>query len=107
MAEVVANSANSLVSGPSGPADGIVNDGTGRPSSFVSFSGEHRLTMRAGVVKLDPWLSPFQDALKRRFNKAKDWIKTINDTEGGIDKFSRVRSTQSLRPAIYEYHDAD
>ncbi len=50
-----------------------------------------RLTTSAGVVKLDPWLAPFQDALKRRFTKAKEWIKTINDTEGGIDKFSRVR----------------
>jgi len=45
---------------------------------------------REGVVKLDPWLSPFKEALKHRYNKAQQWIKTINDTEGGLEKFSRV-----------------
>jgi len=43
-----------------------------------------------GVIKLDPWLSPFQDALKRRFSRAQEWIKTIDETEGGLDKFSKV-----------------
>ncbi|RAO74027.1 uncharacterized protein BHQ10_010039 [Talaromyces amestolkiae] len=42
-----------------------------------------------GVLKLDPWLEPFQDALKTRFAYAQDWIKKINDTEGGLEKFSR------------------
>ncbi|KAF3025702.1 alpha-1,4-glucan branching enzyme [Neopestalotiopsis sp. 37M] len=42
-----------------------------------------------GVVQLDPWLAPFQDTLKRRYAKAQDWIKTINETEGGVEKFSR------------------
>ncbi|KAI9853171.1 MAG: alpha-1,4-glucan branching enzyme [Thelocarpon superellum] len=42
-----------------------------------------------GVVQLDPWLSPFKDALRKRYAKAQDWIKTINKTEGGLDKFSR------------------
>lgn len=46
--------------------------------------------MRIGVVTLDPWLSPFKDSLKRRYSKAQDWIKTIQDTEGGLDKFSKV-----------------
>lgn len=46
--------------------------------------------MIEGVVKLDPWLSPFSDALRRRYTKAQDWIKKINDTEGGVEKFSRV-----------------
>ena len=41
-------------------------------------------------MKLDPWLEPFSDALRRRFAKAQDWIKTINDHEGGFEKFSRV-----------------
>lgn len=54
-----------------GGVDDVPNDGT-------------------GVLKLDPWLSPFQDALKRRFARAQDWIKTIDETEGGLDKFSRV-----------------
>ncbi|CAH0017559.1 unnamed protein product [Clonostachys rhizophaga] len=42
-----------------------------------------------GVVKLDPWLEPFSDALRRRFSKTQEWIQTINDSEGGIDKFSK------------------
>jgi hypothetical protein len=41
-------------------------------------------------VKLDPWLSPFQDSLKSRYAKAQEWIKRINETEGGLDKFSKV-----------------
>ncbi|KZF20603.1 glycoside hydrolase family 13 protein [Xylona heveae TC161] len=42
-----------------------------------------------GVIQLDPWLSPFKDALRHRFSRAQDWIKQINDTEGGLEKFSR------------------
>ena len=41
------------------------------------------------MVKLDPWLSPFQDSLKRRYAKTHDWVKTINETEGGLEKFSK------------------
>ena len=43
-----------------------------------------------GVVQLDPWLSPFKEPLRNRYNQAQKWIKTINDTEGGLEKFSRV-----------------
>ncbi|KAH7158855.1 glycoside hydrolase superfamily [Fusarium sp. MPI-SDFR-AT-0072] len=71
MAAIVENSSNSLDPNHSGGAAGdIPNDGT-------------------GVVKLDPWLEPFSEALRRRFSKTQDWIKTINDTEGGLEKFSR------------------
>jgi hypothetical protein len=42
------------------------------------------------VVKLDPWLEPFSDALRRRYAKAQQWIKQINDIEGGVETFSRV-----------------
>ncbi|RAL66501.1 hypothetical protein DID88_006191 [Monilinia fructigena] len=52
------------------PSKGIPNDGT-------------------GVVQLDPWLEPFKDSLKHRFSKAQGWIKTIDDAEGGLEKFSR------------------
>lgn len=45
------------------------------------------------MIKLDPWLSPFQDAFKRRFAKAQEWINKINDTEGSLDKFSKARPT--------------
>lgn len=51
-------------------ADEIPNDGT-------------------GVLKLDPWLSPFKDALKARYRKTQDWISKINETEGGLAKFSK------------------
>ncbi|KAB5583374.1 glycoside hydrolase superfamily [Coniochaeta sp. 2T2.1] len=65
------NSSNTLANGGGQVAqDDIPKDGT-------------------GVVKLDPWLSPFQDSLKRRFSKTQDWIKKINETEGGLDKFSK------------------
>ncbi|KAG6315093.1 hypothetical protein E4U22_008178 [Claviceps purpurea] len=43
-----------------------------------------------GVVKLDSWLEPFSDALRRRYTKAKEWIKTIDANEGGLETFSRV-----------------
>ncbi|KAF2397296.1 1,4-alpha-glucan-branching enzyme [Trichodelitschia bisporula] len=42
-----------------------------------------------GVCQLDPWLSPFKDALRHRFSLAQKWIKTIDETEGGLEKFSR------------------
>jgi hypothetical protein len=42
-----------------------------------------------GITQLDPWLSPFRDALRSRYSKAQQWIKTINETEGGMEKFSR------------------
>lgn len=43
-----------------------------------------------GVVKLDPWLAPFKESLRHRYKKAQDWIATIDQTEGGLEKFSRV-----------------
>ncbi|TVY47288.1 1,4-alpha-glucan-branching enzyme [Lachnellula occidentalis] len=61
-------SANSVVAG--GAAEGLPNDGT-------------------GVVQLDPWLAPFKDALRERYSKAQKWIKTLDETEGGLEKFSR------------------
>ncbi|KOS18597.1 hypothetical protein ESCO_001055 [Escovopsis weberi] len=42
-----------------------------------------------GVVKLDPWLEPFSAALRRRYAKAQEWIKIIEENEGGLDKFSK------------------
>lgn len=46
----------------------------------------------SGIIQLDGYLEPFRDALKSRFSKAQQWIKTIDETEGGLEKFSRVRS---------------
>ncbi|KAG5956892.1 hypothetical protein E4U57_002166 [Claviceps arundinis] len=42
-----------------------------------------------GVVKLDSWLEPFSDALRRRYTKAQELIKTIDANEGGLETFSR------------------
>ncbi|EME47895.1 glycoside hydrolase family 13 protein [Dothistroma septosporum NZE10] len=42
-----------------------------------------------GVVALDPWLEPYSGALRSRFAKAQNWIKTIDKTEGGLEQFSR------------------
>ncbi|KAF4632758.1 hypothetical protein G7Y89_g5371 [Cudoniella acicularis] len=53
-----------------GAANGLPSDGT-------------------GVVELDPWLAPFKDSLRDRYSKVRKWITTINETEGGLEKFSR------------------
>ena len=45
--------------------------------------------MLSGVVQLDPWLSPFRDALRSRYSHAQQWIQKLNDTEGGLERFSR------------------
>lgn len=42
-----------------------------------------------GVLRLDPWLEPFQDSLRSRYSKTQSWIKTINETEGGLAEFSK------------------
>ncbi|KAL3476077.1 1,4-alpha-glucan-branching enzyme [Aspergillus californicus] len=42
-----------------------------------------------GIIKLDPWLEPFQEAIQRRFKHVESWIKTVDETEGGLDKFSK------------------
>jgi 1,4-alpha-glucan branching enzyme len=39
---------------------------------------------------MDGYLEPFKDALKSRFSKAQKWIQTIDETEGGLEKFSRA-----------------
>lgn len=56
--------------------------------------------MPPGVLQVDPWLSPFQDVLKRRVSRAKDWIKTIDETEGGLAKFTKARCFQLSRRRI-------
>ncbi|KAF3164777.1 alpha-1,4-glucan branching enzyme [Orbilia oligospora] len=42
-----------------------------------------------GIVGLDPWLTPFKGSIKHRYDTAQHWIQKINDTEGGLEKFSR------------------
>jgi 1,4-alpha-glucan branching enzyme len=48
------------------------------------------------VIKLDPWLEPFRESLKSRYSKAQEWIKTIDETEGGLEKFSRVSEAHTV-----------
>jgi 1,4-alpha-glucan branching enzyme len=54
-----------------------------------------------GVIQLDPWLEPFRDVLKSRFSYAQDWIKKINDAEGGLEKFSRVYNMRRFVSITY------
>lgn len=42
------------------------------------------------MIALDPWLEPYRDAIRHRFSFAERWIKSINEVEGGLDKFSKV-----------------
>jgi len=72
MDNVNEESVNSVMSGA--PAKGLPADGT-------------------GVVQLDPWLAPFKDSLRARYNKAQEWITAIDKSEGGLEKFSRVSVT--------------
>ncbi|KAK4043609.1 alpha-glucan branching enzyme [Parachaetomium inaequale] len=78
MDPIAVNSSNTMVGGGKVAEDDIPKDGT-------------------GVLKLDPWLSPFQDSLKRRYAKAQEWIKRIDDAEGGLDKFSKGTDLFGLR----------
>jgi 1,4-alpha-glucan branching enzyme len=45
--------------------------------------------VKIGVVDLDPWLAPWKDEFKRRYALTQSWIKKLNETEGGLEKFSR------------------
>ncbi|CAN9367810.1 unnamed protein product [Alternaria alternata] len=55
-----------------------------------------------GIIQMDGYLEPFKDALKSRFSKAQKWIQTIEETEGGLDKFSRASSMHASTSAGYE-----
>ncbi|KAJ3017428.1 UNVERIFIED_CONTAM: alpha-1,4-glucan branching enzyme [Siphonaria sp. JEL0065] len=41
------------------------------------------------VVEDDPYLKPYQGALEHRQHLFQNWLKTIETSEGGIDKFTR------------------
>ncbi|KAI5279386.1 alpha-1,4-glucan branching enzyme, partial [Ascosphaera acerosa] len=42
-----------------------------------------------GIIEKDPWLAPFKDEIKRRYDATKTQIDHIIETEGSLDKFSR------------------
>lgn len=48
------------------------------------------------MVEQDPFLIPFKDVIQDRYNRTEAWIKTIDDTEGGLDKFSKVSCSASI-----------
>jgi 1,4-alpha-glucan branching enzyme len=41
------------------------------------------------ILKDDEYLHPYQATLEHRVECSDEWISTINETEGGIDKFTR------------------
>lgn len=41
------------------------------------------------LVAEDSYLEPFQGAIKHRYDLVQNWIKHIDETEGGLEKFSR------------------
>lgn len=43
-----------------------------------------------GIVQTDPYLEPFKDSLRSRYAVAQKWLHAINETEGGLEKFSKV-----------------
>lgn len=90
------HSSNSLMNG--GAANGIPNDGTGKLQVPRNDLPQKQQTADLpGVIKLDPWLEPFKESLKKRYSLAQDWIKKIDETEGGLDKFSRVGQHHLIR----------
>lgn len=86
MDNVNKKSVNSVMTAP--PPSALPTDGTGM--STCSVSNRPISNVHTGVVQLDPWLSPFKDALRHRFSKAQKWLTDIKKSEGGIEKFSRV-----------------
>jgi hypothetical protein len=92
MDSVNEESSNSVMT--SGAAGGLPNDGTG--SYTKSLLLQIYTDLVTGVVKLDPWLAPYKESLRRRYVKAQDWITAINNSEGGLEKFSRVSIAVSV-----------
>ena len=78
----------------------ISADGTGK--CYFKTSSYLRLTC-SGVIKLDPWLEPFKDALRSRYSHAQKWIKTIDETEGGLEKFSK--GTEKFGFVVHDNRD--
>lgn len=86
-------SANSIMDSP---ADNTPNDGTGQlPAPPASAPGPLFTDPFAGICQLDGYLDPFKPALRSRYAKAQQWLKTIQDSEGGLDKFTRARRART------------
>lgn len=70
----------------------IPTDGTGKLeiTHIVKYNSNSNQKKKLGVIQLDPWLEPHRDVLKHRYQVVEEWAKAINETEGGLDKFSKV-----------------
>lgn len=64
---------------------------------------EEEIPEGCGVIQKDPWLAPFKDEIKRRYDYTKTWIKQIEETEGGLEKFSKVCGRQVLLQSVSTY----
>lgn len=94
MADTAEQASNTLVQngGQAAPGTDSAQD-LGRDMCEHATASSIQLTF-TGVLQIDPWLSPFQDVLKRRVSRTKDWIKKIDETEGGLTNFTKARCFQ-------------
>lgn len=99
MVTLVEQSANTLSAAATTP-NGHPKDGSGMKMSVSPKRRYHAYKVYKGAVKLDPWLSPFEGVLKRRFSKAQGWIDHLDKTEGGLDKFSKVGEYTGSRDCL-------
>lgn len=99
MDTLVEQSANTLSAAATAP-NGHPKDGSGMQRSVSPKRRSHAYKMYKGAVKLDPWLSPFEGVLKRRFSNAQGWIDHLDKTEGGLDKFSKVGEYTGSRDSL-------
>ena len=72
------------------------SDGTGKSQTLrLTSLSVPRLSLTSiywtGVIKLDANLSPFANVFRRRHAKSQEWIDKLNKTEGGLERFSKVR----------------
>ncbi|KAJ1658732.1 alpha-1,4-glucan branching enzyme [Dispira simplex] len=90
---VTSQSANHLspsVSESSNPvANANLASGPAQSSWPTEDNGKHGSSDGTGVIQRDPWLEPFRDALRDRYQYFQQWCRTIEATEGGLEKFSR------------------
>lgn len=50
------------------------------------------------LVRDDPWLEPFAPAIQTRMQKFSSWVKQIDETEGGLENFSKGYERFGLIP---------
>lgn len=48
------------------------------------------------MIDIDPWLEPFRGTIRHRFSASESLVRTINETEGGLDKFSKVGQIEEV-----------